>query len=190
MNLWDNPSHNALWQGHGHTVNYLDKTRVSKYIAIEPNVLMHNEITMKANARGYTEEDGTLLILPCGAEDVATILTALDEPNSVDTLISVLTLCTIPSPEEALTALVEDILKPNGTFLFYEHVLSPRADVAWWQRFWTPIWVYAMDGCRLDRPTHLWIERMGVWKESAVWGQQGDVEENLFWHQLGKFVKA
>jgi len=44
----------------------------------------------------------SLLILSCGAEDISSVLTALKGPDSVDTLISILTLCSIPTPEQSL----------------------------------------------------------------------------------------
>jgi hypothetical protein len=98
-----------------------------------------------------------------------------------------------------MTTLVRDVLKPGGQVLFYEHVLSPRADVAWWQRFWTPLWGIFLDGCRLDCPTHLDISEMkdvgagaeavGMWEEGKTWGKPGEEEENLWWHQAGRFVK-
>jgi hypothetical protein len=176
--------------GHGHTANYLDREKVSKYIALEPNALMHAEIRKLAGAKGFMESDRSLLIISCGAEDISSVLATLHEPNSIDTLISILTLCSIPAPEQTLGALVRYVLKPGGTLLFYEHVLNPRDDVAWWQRFWTPVWKIAFDGCRLDRPTHLWIERMGLWSTGESWGKEGEDEENLFWHRAGKYVKA
>ena len=92
-------------------------------------------------------------------------------------------------PQQTLDALVKEVLKPGGTLLFYEHVLSPREDVAWWQRFWAPLWVHIMDGCRIDRPTHVWIEKMDVWAEGRVWGKADEPEEHLFWHRVGRFVK-
>lgn len=151
---------------------------------------MHPRIRKLASSNGFTESDGTLLIVSCGAEDISAVLTAVGEPHSVDTIISVLTLCSVPAPEQTLNALVCDVLKPGGTLLFYEHVLSHRPDVAWWQRMWTPVWKLGFDGCRLDRPTHLWIERMGIWKEGDLWDKdEVDVGEGLFWHRAGKFVK-
>ena len=90
---------------------------------------------------------------------------------------------------DGLGALVEDVLKPGGTLLMYEHVLSHHEDVAWWQRFWTPMWSRGCDGCRLDRPSHLWIERMDGWAEGKVWGLEDEPEEHLFWHRIGRFVK-
>jgi hypothetical protein len=151
---------------------------------------MHPEIRKLAAVKGFTELDDTLLILSCGAEDISSILATLETPNSVDTLISILVLCSIPAPEQSLGALVRYVLKPGGSFLFYEHVLSHREDVAWWQRFWTPLWKLAFDGCRLDRPTHMWIERMGVWSSGDIWAKEGEDEESLFWHRVGKFVKS
>ncbi|THH01968.1 hypothetical protein EW026_g806 [Hermanssonia centrifuga] len=176
--------------GHGHTVNYLDRQKVTKYIALEPNTLMHDEIRKRSTTAGFTEASGTLQILSYGAEDISLIVSALEKPQSVDTLVSILTLCTIPAPAITTRALVDQVLKPGGQFLFYEHVLSPREDVARWQRFWTPIWRRAFDGCCLDRPTHLWLKEMNVWDSKEFWGKEGEEEENLFWHQVGKLIKA
>lgn len=189
----DTPGLISELAGFGHTAKYLDHDKVSTYIALEPNALMHSEIRKSANAAGFMEQDGTLLILGCGAQDTQAILelTAnLGQLHPIDTIVSFLTLCTIPNPEQTMTALVRDVLAAGGTLVFYEHVLSHRHDVAWWQRFWTPIWKIFFDGCRLDRPTHLWIERMGGWKEEAVWGKEGESEENIFFHRIGKFVKG
>ncbi|GBE85616.1 predicted protein [Sparassis crispa] len=169
--------------GHGHTVNYLSRNKVTKYVALEPNVHMHAEIRTTATAAGFTEADGTLLILSYGAEDTGAIISALGGPNSVDTLVSILTLCSVPSPEQTINALVENVLKPGGQLLFYEHVLSPRDDVAWWQRLWTPLWKRVFGGCCLDRPTHVWIRKMGVWHTGEVWGKEGEPEEHLFWRR-------
>lgn len=56
---------------------------------------MHPEIYKTAEAAGFTEADGSLLVLGCGAEETAAILAALGEPHSIDTIVSVLTLCSI-----------------------------------------------------------------------------------------------
>nr|VWO96117.1 Cytochrome P450 monooxygenase CYP52X1 [Ganoderma boninense] len=179
--------------GHGHTALYLDPTKVTKYVALEPNFLMHAEIRATAAKQGFTEAAGTLLIVPYGAEQTALIRSALGyggaHAGTVDTLVSILSLCSVPDPQRTLAALVRDVLRPGGTLLFYEHVLSPLADVAWWQRFWTPLWSRMMDGCRLDRPTHVWVEKMDAWAEGSVWGKPDEPEEHLTWHRVGRFVK-
>ena len=161
---------------------------------------MHPHIRASANGAELNEEDGTLVILSCGAEDVPSILEALGATQPpVDTIVSVLTLCTVPSPERTIRNLVRDVLKPGGQFLFYEHVLSPHQDVAWWQRAWAPIWTIPFGGCRLGRPIHYWVDGVtlvedngvetSAWSERRLWGKEGESEENIFWHQVGKFVK-
>ncbi|KAF7986700.1 hypothetical protein HWV62_20224 [Athelia sp. TMB] len=192
--IYDN-AHGAvldLGAGYGYTAKYLDRSKVTTYIALEPNTLMHPAIRAIAGAAGFTEKDGTLLILACGAEDTTVIqqLASVGQPHCIDTIISVLTLCTIPRPEATMQALVRDVLRSGGMLLFYEHVLSPRADVARAQQFWTPMWRVFFDGCRLNRPSHLWVERISGWDKKEVWGKEGESEENVWWHRLGKFLKA
>jgi hypothetical protein len=154
---------------------------------------MHAKLRRIASAAGYSEDAGTLLILTCGAENISTILSYLPAPHPpVDTIISVLTICSIPSPQSTISALITEVLKPGGQILFYEHVLSEREDVVWWQRFWTPLWSIFLDGCCLDRPSHRWIEDAGGWVEGegGIWGKEGETEEDLFWHRVGRLVKA
>lgn len=183
-------------------MQYLDRTKVTHYVALEPNAQMHPFIRASASPAGFSEADGTLVIIACGAEESHKILSALPNNRPVDTIISVLTLCTIPSPLKTLHNLVRDVLRADGgVFLFYEHVLSEREDVQWWQRAWTPVWTVPFDGCRLDRATHRWVrdlkiagedgakEPKGAWREGELWGKEGESEENLFWHQAGRFVK-
>ena len=49
---------------------------------------------------------------------------------------------------------------------------------------------------RLDRPTHLYIEEMeggdgeDVWKEREVWGKEGEPDEHLWFHRIGRYIKA
>lgn len=162
---------------------------------------MHSHIRSSANGMGFMEEDGTLVIISCGAQDALSILEDLEATQPpVDTIVSVLTLCSIPSPQRAIRHLVRYILKPGGNFLFYEHVLSPREDVAWWQRAWAPIWAVVFDGCRLDTPAHSLVDGLtlpedttgvetSAWSERKLWEKEGESEENIFWHQVGKFVK-
>lgn len=156
---------------------------------------MHGHIRAKAEAAGFSETDGSLVVLACWAEDTATIMSSAH--TKVETIVSVQTLCTIPYPQRTLQALFQDVLAPGGELLFFEHVLSHRADVGWWQEFLTPIWRKVFDGCCLNRPTHLWIEAMvddngqSFWAEGKSWNPSAfDVnEENLFWHKVGRFVK-
>lgn len=155
---------------------------------------MHPRLREMAGAAGYTESDGTLLILSCGAEDTASVLSSVHEP--VDTIVSVLTLCTVPSPHQTLRALVLDILAPSGSLLFLEHVRRDRADAAWWQKVLTPAWKRVFDGCCLDRPTDVWVKELvddneaTPWSEGKIWDPTDwNDSDSLFWLQFGWFVK-
>ncbi|OJA08449.1 hypothetical protein AZE42_05045 [Rhizopogon vesiculosus] len=177
---------------YGHTIQYLDHSRVTKYVAVEPNVLMHPELRRVASAAGYSEDAGTLLILSCGAEDISAILSSLPAPHPpIDTLISIFTLCSIPAPQLTTSALITEALKPGGQVLLFEHMRSDMEDVAWWQRFWTPMWGLLFDGCELNRPTHRWIEDVGGWAEGkwSILGKEGEPEE-LINYRVGRFVRA
>ncbi|KAI9463906.1 hypothetical protein HD554DRAFT_2026814 [Boletus coccyginus] len=179
-----------LGAGHGHLAKYLDRIRVTKYVALEPNVYMHDKIRHAAGAAGFSEVAGTFVLLACGAEDTTTILISLGGYQPVDTLVSVLTLCSVPGPQETIKSLATEVLKPGGQVLFFEHVQNPHPQVAWWQTFWSPLWALAFDGCQLGRPTHTWIQQVGGWASEEVTGVDGEDEEHLFCCRLGKFVKA
>lgn len=113
--------------GHGHTIPYLDRARVTKYVAVEPNVRMHSEIRDMAQKHGYSVDD--VVVLACGAEDANAISTTLGGPQRVDTIVSILTLCTVPEPEATASALSKSVLKEGGQFLWYEHIANPLPDV-------------------------------------------------------------
>lgn len=190
--LYTPPDNPLAFLGSGHTIKYLDPTLVTKYVALEPNTAMHANIRRVAAEAGFTYDAGNFVLLGCGAENLSYILQRIPQ-NSVDTIICMHTMCCwpeLPSPKLILRALVDHVLAERGQLLVYEHVLSHRADVAWWQRLWTPLWAYVFDGCHMNRPSLIWAEESGDWEESKVWGFPGQPEENLFWHQIGMFVKA
>jgi ubiquinone/menaquinone biosynthesis C-methylase UbiE len=70
---------------------------------------------------------------------------------SVDTAVSILTLCTIPGVEQALKE-ISRVLKPGGAFLFLEHGASPDPRVRTWQNRLDPIQGKLFGGCHLNRP--------------------------------------
>lgn len=80
--------------------------------------------------------------------------------ESVDTVVTTWTLCTIP---EAVAALAEmrRVLRPSGQLLFVEHGLAPDARVRKWQDWLTPAWKRIGGGCHLNRPIRDLIEHAG-----------------------------
>ena len=83
------------------------------------------------------------------------------EPESFDTVVSTLTLCSIPDVAHALGE-IRRVLKPGGQFLFLEHGRSPDAKLARWQERLTPYWKPLGGGCHLDRPVRDLVASTGL----------------------------
>jgi ubiquinone/menaquinone biosynthesis C-methylase UbiE len=83
------------------------------------------------------------------------------EAESFDTVVSTLTLCSIPDVEHALGE-IRRVLKPGGQFLFLEHGRAPDASLARWQDRLTPAWKPVGGGCHLNRPMRELITAAGL----------------------------
>jgi SAM-dependent methyltransferase len=115
--------------GHGYTMQYLDKEKVTRYVAVEPNAYMHEQIYKMAEKCGFSVEKGEVVVLGCGAEDIDTIKEAVGEAGKADTVVSVLTLCSVRDAKRVVGRLLDEVLRPGGEVLWYEHVKSPLATV-------------------------------------------------------------
>lgn len=83
------------------------------------------------------------------------------EDESIDTIVSTWTLCSIPDVKRGLEE-ARRVLRPDGRFLFIEHGRAPEANVSRWQSRLTPIWTRFAGGCHLDRPIDQLIEASGL----------------------------
>ena len=83
------------------------------------------------------------------------------EGERFDTVVSTLTLCSIPDVAHAL-AEVRRVLKPGGQFLFMEHGRAPDKSVERWQDRLTPAWRPIGGGCHLNRPILELIANAGL----------------------------
>lgn len=70
--------------------------------------------------------------------------------DTVDTVVTTWTLCSIPRPEQALRE-AKRVLRAGGKFIFIEHGWSPEKNVARWQNRLNPIWKVIAGGCQLNR---------------------------------------
>ena len=82
------------------------------------------------------------------------------ENDSVDTVVTTWTLCSVPDVRRALEE-ARRVLKPSGRLLFVEHGQSPDADVRRWQNRLTPLWKQVGGGCHLNREIGRLIEDSG-----------------------------
>jgi SAM-dependent methyltransferase len=99
--------------------------------------------------------------------------------RSVDTVVSTFVLCTVDSPELALRE-VERVLRPDGQFLFVEHVRSHSARLAAWQDRLVEPWRRFARGCRCNRATAELIAACGLALD--------DVHEGS-WHAMPPIVR-
>jgi len=80
--------------------------------------------------------------------------------ESIDTVVTTWTLCTIPDDGRALSEM-RRVLKLGGQLLFVEHGLAPDDRVRKWQDRLTPAWKRIGGGCHLNRPIQALIENNG-----------------------------
>jgi ubiquinone/menaquinone biosynthesis C-methylase UbiE len=82
------------------------------------------------------------------------------DDESVDTVVTTWTMCTIPHTAVAL-AEIRRVLRRSGRLVFVEHGLAPDKGVQWWQDRLTPTWRRFSGGCNLNRPIRNMIEQGG-----------------------------
>ena len=128
-----------LGVGPGVNFPHYDGTRVDKIFALEPNPGM---VQRAEKLSRQTKLDVEFLDLP--GERIPL------PANSVDTVVSTFTLCTIPGVVDAIQG-VGRILKPGGKFIFFEHGLSPDDGVRRWQKRLEPLFQLAFEGCHVTR---------------------------------------
>lgn len=83
------------------------------------------------------------------------------EDNSIDTVVSTWSLCSIPDLTKALSE-VKRVLKPEGHFLFIEHGLHTNKINSLGQKVASPISEFFCGNCHLDRPIDDFIKNSGL----------------------------
>ncbi|NDE59861.1 MAG: class I SAM-dependent methyltransferase [Acidimicrobiia bacterium] len=83
------------------------------------------------------------------------------DDESIDHVVSTMTLCTIPDVETALDE-IHRVLRPGGQFHFVDHGRAPDPRVASWQDRLQPIHSRLFGGCHLDRDIPALVEGCGL----------------------------
>jgi len=125
--------------GSGANFIHYDSTQVSKIYALEPNLGM---IRLAERQQYKTKLNIEFFDLP--GERIPL------EDDSVDTVVSTFTLCTIPGIVDAIQGLAR-VLKPNGKLIFFELGLSPDPEVQRWQKRLEPLHHWLFQGLYLTR---------------------------------------
>jgi SAM-dependent methyltransferase len=105
------------------------RTKVTRVFGVEPNPDQHASLQRHVAAAGL---EGVYEIVPVGIEHLndPTKWEGKVEKESIDCIVSILCLCSIPEPEKNIRELY-GYLKKGGRWYVYEHV---RADVNWGMR--------------------------------------------------------
>ena len=106
--------------GSGNQLPRYDISKIDRIYGVEPNVNLHDALRSNIKKHGCSD---VYTIVPCGLEDLDKLREYGIKTESIDTVVSVQVLCSVPRP----AALVKDLyrlLKPGGEMVVYEHVKS------------------------------------------------------------------
>ncbi|KAH7383849.1 hypothetical protein BKA66DRAFT_397183, partial [Pyrenochaeta sp. MPI-SDFR-AT-0127] len=136
---------------------------IKKVYGVEPSLESHPSLRQRVKEAGL---DGVYEILPVGIEAISKVSldgTTTIEKGTVDCIVSLLCLCSIPEPEKNTKELYE-YLKKGGRWYLYEHVV---VKANWPMRMYQAIvnlfWPHALGGCQLCRDTGKTLRQAGPW---------------------------
>ena len=109
-----------LGPGIGSQLPRYDTSKITNIYGVEPNVDLHRSLGESIKTSGLSD---VYEIVPCGVEDVVELKKHGIVLGSIDTILSVQVLCSVPDPNEMLRPLYA-LLKPGGQLIVYEHVKS------------------------------------------------------------------
>jgi SAM-dependent methyltransferase len=163
---------------------------ITKVYGVEPHP--QSSAALRQRVRDLGIED-VYEVVPVGIESLgdpgAWPGTAL-EPGSVDCIVSVLCLCSIPEPAENIRRL-HRLLKPGGTWYAYEHVQIPADSplLRLYQRFINIFWSFFLGSCRLCRDTQASLRDAGAWQQIDVQRPTDESPYQMVPHVLGTLTK-
>jgi SAM-dependent methyltransferase len=153
--------------GSGANFVHYDPTKVNKLYALEPNPGM---IRLAERQRLKTKLNIEFIGLPGERLPL--------ENDSVDTVVSTFTLCTVPGILEAVRGLAR-VLKPQGKLLFFELGLAPDRAVQRWQKWLEPLPHWLFQGLYLTRDIPALIVQGGFQIEQIESGYVAQFPKSL-----------
>jgi ubiquinone/menaquinone biosynthesis C-methylase UbiE len=171
----ENASGVVLEVGFGSGLNIPFYKNISKLYGLDPS----SELYKIANER-IKEANFPIEHIKASAENIPL-------PNdSVDTITSTWSMCTIPDPKLALKEMLR-VLKPGGKFMFIEHGASPKKAIENLQKIFTPITKPFTGGCHMDRKIDELITNAGF--EIISMKNSGEKYKPLYYLYKGVAVK-
>ncbi len=128
-----------IGMGSGFNIPFYTQS-VDRLFGLEPSEKLKKHASEKAKVAPFPVE-----FVGLTGEEIP-----LDD-NSINTVVSTWTMCTIPDMPKAL-AEIRRILKPDGKLIFVEHGRSPDRAIRFVQNTLNPVWKHIGGGCNLNRP--------------------------------------
>ncbi|KAF2772949.1 S-adenosyl-L-methionine-dependent methyltransferase [Teratosphaeria nubilosa] len=130
---------------------------ITKIYGVEPNRGMHKQLRENAVQAGLGD---IYEIVGCGAEELEK--KGGLQRESIDTVITVQCLCSIPTPQLIINNLFP-LLKPGGKWLVFEHIRTKYQGefTDYWQKAINIVWPHFFNGCDITRPTDQWLLHAG-----------------------------
>lgn len=111
-----------LGPGSGEQLHRYDVSKVTRIYGIEPNTRLFPALRENIKKAGLEE---VYIIVPCGVENKDMLREHGIEENSIDSILTIHVLCSVPNPLETISALY-GYLKPGGQLIYFEHVKHTR----------------------------------------------------------------
>ncbi|KAJ5825272.1 hypothetical protein N7474_002410 [Penicillium riverlandense] len=154
-----------LGPGPGNQIHRYDPSLVDIIYAVDPNPNFENPVAVKLKKLDLQDK---YKFLACGVEESDILMREGITEGSMDTVVSIQVLCSVRDVKSVMRALWK-LLRPGGSFVFWEHTRNKDTVTAMVQACWNPAWS-ALVGCCLNRDIKADILAAGEWENP------GDIE--------------
>jgi len=175
-----------IGSGAGHTIAYYNPEKVTRIVGIEPYLQLH-PLTKAAIQRAKLADKYELV--GASIEDNEVLEEYGVVAGSMDTIVCVQVLCSIPNPQHVIAEMYK-LLKPGGQLVLFEHVRSKDVITQIIQHIYTHGGWHALTGCNLNRPTESWLRQLGGWSSIELQGHPNETNIDVIPHAFGRLVKA
>ncbi|KAF7540742.1 hypothetical protein G7054_g1116 [Neopestalotiopsis clavispora] len=163
--------------------------KITKIYGVEPNPKSAAALQQRVQALGLED---TYEVVPVGIESLHQpgVWAGRVAPESVDCIVGVLCLCSIPDPEENIKHLYK-LLKPGGHWYVYEHVRASRGGFwhSLYQRVLSYPWSFFIGSCQICRDTESALRLAGPWKEFDIAQPPTEGPYDVLPHIVGTLTK-